>query len=119
VIYYRLKVINENPDINYAYTFYTDTIVVRREVDANIVHNVLPNPFDDQIGVSFSSVVDEEVSLRLYDASGKLVVEKLAVPNAVSLTLDQLNLPVGVYVLSVRIGDGDIKAYKVFTSGNQ
>ncbi len=119
VIYYRLKVINENPDIDYAYTFYSDTIVVRREVDANVVHNVLPNPFSDRIGVSFSSVVDEEVALRLYDASGKLVVEKLQVPNAVSLTLDQLNLPVGVYVLSVRIGEGDIKAYKLFTSGNQ
>ena len=117
VIYYRLKVVNENPDINYAYTFYSDTIVVRREVEADIVNKVLPNPFKDQIGISFSSVINQQIKVRLYDASGRLVVEEFAVPNAVSYTLDRLNLPTGVYVLTVQVGEGDLKAYKLFTNG--
>ncbi|MDZ4749476.1 MAG: PKD domain-containing protein [Saprospiraceae bacterium] len=118
IIYYRLKVINENPDIGYAYTFYTDTIVVRRDVEADIVHNVLPNPFTDRIGVSFSSIIDEPVTFRLYDVSGRLVIEDIAIPNAVSYTLDQFNLPTGVYILAVQIGEGEIKAYKLLSQGN-
>ncbi|HSF88504.1 MAG TPA: T9SS type A sorting domain-containing protein, partial [Saprospiraceae bacterium] len=87
-------------------------------VEPDIVHNVLPNPFTDRIGVSFSSIIDELVTLRLYDASGRLVVEEKAVPNAVSYTLDQLHLPTGVYVLAVQIGEGEIKAYKLLSDGN-
>jgi hypothetical protein len=117
VIYYRLKVINENPDIDYAYTFYSDTIVVRRDVEADIVNNVLPNPFKDQIGISFSSIIDQQIKVRLYDATGKLVTEEFAVPHAVSYTLDQLSLPPGVYVLTVQVGEGDLKAYKLYTNG--
>ncbi len=118
VIYYRLKVINENPDIGYAYTFYSDTIVVRRDVEENIVHNVLPNPFADQIGISFSSIIDQQVTFRLYDSSGKLILEDIAVPDAVSYTIDQLNLSTGIYFLTVRIGEGALKAYKLFTAGS-
>lgn len=117
IIYYRLKVINENAAINYAYTFYSDTIVVRRDVNEATVHNVLPNPFKDQIGVSFSSIIDQEVAFRLYDVTGKLVYEEIVVPGAVAYTLDRLNLPPGVYVLTVLIGDGELKAYKLFTNG--
>ena len=117
IIYYRLKVINENPDIDYAYTFYSDTIVVRRDVAPDLVNHVLPNPFRDQIGISFSSIVDQEVAFRLYDAAGRLVREEFAVPGAVSYTLDGLNFPTGVYVLTVRIGEGDLTAYKLFTPG--
>ena len=117
VIYYRLKVINENPDIDYAYTFYSDTIVVRRDVDPGLVNEVLPNPFSDQIGVSFSSMIDEEVAFRLYDASGRLVHETFVVPNAVSYNLTGLDFPGGVYVLTIRIGEGDLKAYKLLSVG--
>ncbi|HQW24777.1 MAG TPA: PKD domain-containing protein [Saprospiraceae bacterium] len=115
IIYYRLKVINDNPDIGYHLEFYTDTIVVIKDAEPNIVHNVLPNPFDDFIGISFSSVITKPVTFRMYDVSGKLVLEKTEVPNAVAYQLDQLNLPTGVYVLSVQIDGGEQKAYKLVT----
>ncbi len=118
VIYYRLKVINENTDLGYAYDFYSDTIVVRRNVEPDIVNTVIPNPFSDKIAVSFSSVVEKEVTFRIFDVTGKLVREEILVPNAVSYTMDQLNFPPGVYVLAVQIGDGEIEAYKLFSSGN-
>lgn len=118
VIYYRLYVINENPDIGYSYNFFSDTIVVRRDIEPDLVQNVLPNPFADRIGISFTSVVDKQVVMRLFDVSGKLVYEESVIPNAVSYTIDQLNFPTGVYVLTVQIGDGEIEAYKLFTSTN-
>lgn len=119
VIYYRLKVINENPDIDYFLEFYTDTIVVRKDVEPDIVQSVLPNPFNNYIGVSFSSIVTQPVTLRLFDVSGKMVLEQTTVPNAVAMQLDQLHLPTGVYILTVKIGEGENKAYKLFTRGGQ
>jgi photosystem II stability/assembly factor-like uncharacterized protein len=119
VIYYRLKVINANDEIGYAYDFYTDTIVVRRDAEPDIVNEVLPNPFADFIGISFSSIVDKQIIVRLYDISGKLIVEEITIPHAVSYQLDRLNLPTGVYVMSVQIGEGEIKTYKLFTNGGQ
>jgi hypothetical protein len=117
IIYYRLKVINENAAIGYSNVFYSDTIIVRKNVEADIVYNVLPNPFSDYIGVSFSSVVDQEVVLRLFDASGRQVHEEKVVPNAVSYQIDQLSMPPGVYILTVQIGNGETTAFKLFTSG--
>ena len=117
IIYYRLNVINENPDIDYALSFYTDTIVVRRETEPDIVHEVLPNPFDDRIGISFSSVVNQLVTLKLFDVSGKLALQESVIPHAVSYQLDHLQLPTGVYVLTVQIGEGETKAFKLFTGG--
>ena len=111
--------INENPDIDYFLEFYTDTIVVRKDVEPDIVQSVLPNPFTNYIGVSFSSIVTKPVTLRLFDVSGKMVLEQTTVPNAVAMQLDQLLLPTGVYVLTVQIGDGENKAYKLFTRGGQ
>ena len=118
IIYYRLKVINANEAIGYAYDFYTDTIVVRRDVEPDVVNEVLPNPFTNVIGISFSSVINQQIIVRLFDASGKLVREDITIPHGVSYELDRLNLPTGVYIMSVQIGDGDIKAFKLLSNGN-
>ncbi len=118
VIFYRIKVINDNPDINYHLEFYTQTIVVRRDIEANIVHNVLTNPFQDRILVSFSSVINEPVSIRMFDMSGKLIRDQLETPNNVAFEINGLRLPPGIYLVSVQIGEGEIKTYKLFTSGS-
>lgn len=118
VIFYRMRVRNENPGLNYFYEFYTDTIVVRRGIDPDKVQYVLTNPFSDKIYVSFSSVVEKEVTLRLFDIAGHLVREDIVTPNAVAYTMSNLSLPTGVYVVSVQIGKGETKAYSLFCSGN-
>lgn len=117
VIYYRLKVINDNPDLNYHLEFYSDTIVVRRDAEPDLVNHVLTNPFADRILVSFSSVMNQEVSLRLFDLAGRLVRSERKVPNSVSTELNHLDLPPGIYVLSVQIGENDPTSYKLFTNG--
>ncbi|MDQ3016972.1 MAG: PKD domain-containing protein, partial [Bacteroidota bacterium] len=117
VIYYRLRVISDNPSIPYHYEFYTPTIVVRRDVEENIVHTVLTNPFKDRILVSFSSIVTENVSIKLFDTSGKLIVDQLTTPNSVVIEIDNLRLPPGIYLVSVQIGEGEIKTYKLFSAG--
>ena len=119
LIYYRLKVINDNPDIGYHYEFYTDPIVVRRDVEPDIVNTVLTNPFDNAINVSFTSIINQQVIFRLFDISGRVVKYEEATPNGVYYTIDNINksLPAGIYVLSVQIGDEEPTSYKLFTTG--
>ncbi len=117
VIYYRLHVVNENTSIPYFYEFYSDTIIVRRNTEPDIVQNVLTNPFKDNIFVSFSSSVTKPVTARLFDMSGKLVRKEVTTPYSISYTMQDLHLPQGVYMLSIQVGDGEIKSYKLFTQG--
>lgn len=117
VIYYRLNVVNDNPDIGYHDEFYTKTIVVRKDVDPGLVHDVLPNPFNDRIGISFSSVINQEITTRLFDVSGKLVREDVVIPHSVYYEMDHLRLPPGVYILSVQIDEEKASVYKLFTTG--
>ncbi|MEP6793195.1 MAG: T9SS type A sorting domain-containing protein, partial [Saprospiraceae bacterium] len=116
VIYYRLSVINENPSINYAYQFYTDTIVVRRQVDPDVVNYVLTNPFSDRINISFSSIINQQVQIKLFDTSGRLIRNDQAVPNNIAYSFDHLDLIPGVYILTIQIGQKEPTAYKLFTS---
>src|SRR4030095_7422500 len=118
VIYYRLNVINENPDIPYSLQFYSDTVVVRRDVDPGKIYSVLTNQFENNVTISFSSVITQEVIFRLFDTSGKLVKYEEAFPNSVAYTLDWLDLPPGVYILNVQVGNDASTTYKLFTTGN-
>ncbi|MBK9981896.1 MAG: T9SS type A sorting domain-containing protein [Saprospiraceae bacterium] len=117
VIYYRLNVINENQDLNYYNRFYTDTIVVRRDVDPDIVYYVLTNPFSDRIDISFSSMITDKVSLKLFDVSGKLVKDEIAFPNNISYSIQNLHLTPGIYFLNIQIGDRPTVTYKLLTIG--
>lgn len=117
IIYYRVKVINDNPDINYHEEFYTETIVVRRDIDPDVVHTVLTNPFSDRIQVSFSSMINQDVSVRLFDTSGKMIRDEKHTPNSVAIEIDRLDLPPGIYFLSIQIADNEPSTYKLFTNG--
>jgi hypothetical protein len=67
VIYYRLHVINENESIPYYYDFYSDTIIVRRNVEPNLVLNVfLPYSVIRFISAS-GSFVNDQVVARIFD----------------------------------------------------
>ena len=105
VIYSRLHVINENHTLNYQYDFYTDTLVVRRDVDPDIVYYVLTNPFSDRIDISFSSIIKEKVQIKLFDTSGRLIKDETSLPNNISYTVQDLQLIPGVYLLSIQIGE--------------
>lgn len=117
IIYYRLKVINETDD-NANDDFYTDTIILRRNVEADVVNLVVTNPFTDRIHVSFNSQLTQPVTARLYDMSGKLIREEIAVPNSIAYVLDNLALIPGIYLFSIQIGDNEPTTYKMLTLGN-
>lgn len=74
---------------------------------------VLNNPFTDRCRILFSSTIDEEVRLDLYDFSGKKVTsEKIMleanVPGFYTLDVADKLLPAGVYVVKVIDGNGPV-----------
>ena len=69
--------------------------------------NVYPNPFDNQINISWSQSIDQ-VSIRLYDLTGKAMLLETALPAEKGLThtldLSSYSLSSGVYYLEIAAG---------------
>lgn len=117
LLFYRIHSINRNDAIDYQYDFYSDIMVVSRNVDENKVNQVFPNPFTDQIYVGFTNIIEETVEIKLFDMAGRLVKDFTGEPNEVFVRLSDLNLIQGVYVLNIKIGDREDETYQMF-SGN-
>ncbi len=67
---------------------------------------VYPNPVDKQVTVSLSSNTLDDVEIRVYDMSGRIIIKK-RIPSERSTfeeTFDFADLASGMYVLSVRKG---------------
>ncbi|RLD19267.1 MAG: hypothetical protein DRI69_08735 [Bacteroidetes bacterium] len=118
LFFYRLKVINENPDGEYAFEFYTPTITVRRSsfegVEVYVPDSgprIFPNPFRDHLTVTFTDKVDQNVDFRMFDSSGRLVFEQSEFVNDVYVSLNVIQMIAGTYYLNIKIGDGEEKSY--------
>ncbi len=115
--FYRLKVTNENDENGYFYEFYTDIITLRRNPeDPIIVYNLYPNPFIDQINITFNGVVNQTVLFEVFDARGKQVLETSAIINSPFHMLPLSKWPQGVYYLSIKIGDEEEKVFPILSS---
>lgn len=94
--YFRLKVVLENEDF-----FYSDIIILKRfDTDLDF-QNVYPSPFNNYLDIAFNEVVATETTFSLYDASGKLVAQKIIIPNSVYVRFDLPQLPKGIYFLMI------------------
>jgi len=120
LFFYRLKVINDDPNGDYSYEFYSPTITVRRSsfdgVEVYIPDSgprIFPNPFRDQINITFTDKVDQNVAFQLFDVNGRLVFEQEEFVNDVFVTLDVIQLIAGMYYLSVKIGTAEENVFPV------
>ena len=67
-----------------------------------------PNPFNPSTAVGFSLPRTTAVTLRVYDAAGRLrgtVLEQTKPAGSHSVTLDAAGLATGVYLYEIRAGD--------------
>ena len=118
IFFYRVKVINEDVETGYYYEFYTPTITVRRStVDGGEVYEsgsgprIFPNPFAQEINVTFTSNLQQNVLFELYDAAGRLVLDREVFVDDVFTSLEVSDMPSGVYYLGIQIGDGEREVY--------
>jgi len=70
VIYYRIKVIGKNGEIQYS-----NILVIRKQQSKTLI-TVMPNPARDYFSVVFFSEKDSDVTLRMIDNLGKTVLVK-------------------------------------------
>ncbi|MFZ1454273.1 MAG: T9SS type A sorting domain-containing protein [Ferruginibacter sp.] len=68
VIYYRIKVIGKAGEIQYS-----NILIVRRQQTKTGL-SIMPNPAKDHVSIAFYAEKESEVSIRLIDQAGKLVL---------------------------------------------
>jgi photosystem II stability/assembly factor-like uncharacterized protein len=116
--FFRIRSLNENPADDYYYEFETPIIVVSRQEEGSLdVLRVFPNPFVDQIEMTFTNVVEEPMEVRIIDAVGRIVQEQTVDVQGVYTNITTGRLPAGTYTLQYRIGEREAQSVQLFTSG--
>jgi hypothetical protein len=96
----RLKVLNF--DGSY---FYSNTVVLQRKAEDLAIINTFPNPFVDKFGITFNNIVNEAVTINVYDATGKLLMSETESFEGIYKEIDATSLSRGVYIVQVLVGN--------------
>jgi hypothetical protein len=97
VSYYRVKEVYNNQAFLYSN-------INRMEIKGNYQVAVTPNPFQNNLAVTVSSSVKEEINIRLHDASGRVLYSTTQTITAGQnkIIVDRTaSLPAGVYYISI------------------
>jgi photosystem II stability/assembly factor-like uncharacterized protein len=113
VAFYRIRSINEDTATGYYYEFVTPAVVVRRDGQATDLELAFPNPFNDFLNITFNDLVEQSVTLRLFDAAGRLMYEYEQTPDAFFLQIPTDQLAQGVYFLQYRIENGNSEVVRL------
>jgi len=70
VIYYRIKVIGKAGEIQYS-----NILIIRRH-QTKVLLSIMPNPANDYVSVSFYAEKESEVTIRLIDEAGRMVLRQ-------------------------------------------
>ncbi len=104
--YYRLK----QTDFDGKYT-YSSVVSLALKEQPDI--RVYPNPFQEQVHISFDEELDETAFVEIYDLAGQVQFRKTVGAGSLQQTLSMESLPTGMYVLKVR-SDRSYQTKRVF-----
>ena len=102
IIYYRIKVIGKAGEIQYS-----NILVIRRQQTQTQL-TIIPNPANDYVSISFFAQKESEITIRLIDNVGKMVLKQNQQVNKGSNTLQLAGLSKysnGVYMLQLFVND--------------
>lgn len=85
--------------------FYSETVVLQRRDEELAILNTFPNPFVDKFGISFNSILNETVTVNVYDAAGKLLISETEIFEGAYKEIDASKLTRGVYFVQVIVGN--------------
>lgn len=98
--YYRLKMFDNNG--NFEYSEIRQLTFLNEDFE---IQNVYPNPFEEQFTIELNALYEQNLTIRLMDAHGKLILNKV-IPVGSGLSMIQLEvdakLASGVYVIELQ-----------------
>ncbi|MBA3900192.1 MAG: T9SS type A sorting domain-containing protein [Bacteroidetes bacterium] len=103
VNYYRLKQVDFDESSGKSY------LIAVNVVDKKELLTIQPNPVTDNTDIVFVSYVQEKISIQIFNASGKLVIDKdvNAAEGANKINFDFSSLNSGIYYVAI-IGNNDV-----------
>ncbi|MEW4922980.1 T9SS type A sorting domain-containing protein [Algibacter sp. 2305UL17-15] len=72
--------------------------IVKNSINNSLNATVYPNPFGDEIAIAFNETIEKELTVLVYDVSGKLIYTRAFSP-AKHIQLDLKHLSSGSYLL--------------------
>jgi len=119
VIFYGAFVAGNGDGTSSGDYIYTDSLVLpenttginENAADNGFIHSLFPNPATTSINIEFSATSQEVVLLTVYSMDGRVLYsENVSIlPHHFIYTIPIDNLPLGVYLISVRLTDDSEK----------
>jgi len=104
VLYYRLKQIDNDGVFEYSHV-----IALQNKSESPFdIRSLYPNPFNKEIGILFSRTSEEPISVKIFDANGKLAINETYPASTNNIFVNTESLPSGIYFLSVESGESKI-----------
>ncbi|GIZ09080.1 hypothetical protein FUMI01_18070 [Flavobacterium sp. UMI-01] len=75
----------------------------------NITVKAFPNPFIKNVSFQFSTSIEEEISITIFDISGHLIFEKKKKPIDKIIQLDLESLPGAIFL--IRLSNSELNFY--------
>jgi len=93
------------------------SIQVLEEQSKNI--KIYPNPFNDNITITFNDNYNEEIDLRMFDITGKLVIHEkyFSLNKEKSIILNTNRLMSGIFIINIQ-GDRQLQSFKLIKNGH-
>lgn len=79
----------------------------------DLIVTTYPNPFVSQVNFQFSKAVNDEMTVSVFDVSGRLIIQQVKNLEGVILAIDLARLPNAVYL--VRLNNNEINYYTKIT----
>lgn len=103
VIYYRIKVVGKAAEVQYS-----NILVIRKQQSAKPSLSIVPNPANDYVSIGLYAEKASDITIRMIDESGKVVLLRNEKVSRGSNTLQLTGLAKysdGTYMLQVFIND--------------
>lgn len=92
--------INKNYTILQGYQLSSITVNMNPNVENDLKATIYPNPFEESINIAFDKLIKEEISIQIFDMTGREVFSKRFPPNQI-LNVRLHNISIGIYSMLV------------------
>lgn len=103
--FFRLWVENIDEATNYDESYYSDVIVVRKNLTGVELFQFFPNPFSDFVHLIFTDLIPSDLDYVIFDISGKEVAKGTQAKGQGYYQIDVRDVPAGIYLLNLNYGE--------------